>query len=85
MFHQSSNDVVADIPIPSIAANSNEVFSIMKINSSIELWQYFAMSLLAERPISGIEKRQTGFDENNTYKVIITEPFYSNGAMKFWK
>ena len=38
-----------------------------------------------DHKIIGIEKRQTGFDENNTYKVIITEPFYSNGAMKFWK
>ena len=35
--------------------------------------------------IVGIEKRQVGFDQNNTYKVIITEPFHSNGAMKFWK
>ena len=38
-----------------------------------------------DNKIIGIEKRQAGFDENNTYKVIITEPFYSNGAMKFWR
>ena len=38
-----------------------------------------------DNKIVGIEKRQVGFDENNTYKVIITEPFCSNGAMKFWK
>ena len=24
-------------------------------------------------------------DENNIYKAIITEPFHSNGAMKFWR
>ena len=35
--------------------------------------------------IVGIEKRQVGFDQNNTYKVIITSPFHSNGTMKFWK
>ena len=35
--------------------------------------------------ITGIEHRQIGFDSNETYKAIITRPFNSNGAMKFWK
>lgn len=38
-----------------------------------------------DNKIIGVEKRQVGFDENNTYKAIITEPFNSNGAMKFWR
>ena len=38
-----------------------------------------------DRQILGVEKRQVGFDDNNTYKAITTEPFDSNGAMKFWK
>ena len=41
-----------------------------------------------ERKIIGIERRKVGFDNDvtdDTYKAIITEPFYSNGAMKFWK
>ena len=38
-----------------------------------------------DHKIIGIEKRQVGFDQNNTYKVIITSPFHSNGTMKFWK
>lgn len=39
----------------------------------------------SDRKIIGIETREIGFDSNDTYKAIITEPFYSNGAMKFWK
>ena len=38
-----------------------------------------------DNKIVGIEQRQVGFDENNIYEVIITEPFHSKGAMKFWK
>ena len=41
-----------------------------------------------DRKIIGIEKRNFGFDNDNdddTYKVIITESFCENGAMKFWK
>ena len=40
-----------------------------------------------DRKIIGVERRNFGFDDDNddTYKAIITEPFYSNGAMKFWK
>lgn len=34
--------------------------------------------------ITGVEKRQIGFDANDTYKAITTKPFESNGAMKFW-
>lgn len=34
--------------------------------------------------IIGVEKRQVGFDADDTYKVIITKPFKINGAMKFW-
>lgn len=37
-----------------------------------------------DKQIIGIETRQVGFDDNNTYKVIVSEPFESNGAMKFW-
>lgn len=35
--------------------------------------------------ITGVENRQMGFDSNETYKAIITRPFISNGALKFWK
>ena len=38
-----------------------------------------------DRQIIGIEKRQVGFDVENTYKAITTKPFESGGAMKFWK
>ena len=40
-----------------------------------------------DRQIIGVETRYVGFDDENenTYKAIITEPFDSNGAMKFWK
>ena len=41
-----------------------------------------------DRKIIGIERRKVGFDNDvtdDTYKAIITEPFYSNRAMKFWK
>ena len=38
-----------------------------------------------DRQIIGVEKRQVGFDVDNTYKAIITKPFESNGAMKFWR
>ena len=38
-----------------------------------------------DHKIIGIEKRQVGFDQTNTYKVIITSPFPSNGTMKFCK
>ncbi len=38
-----------------------------------------------DRQILGVEKRQVGFDDDNTYKVIVTIPYESNGAMKFWK
>ena len=38
-----------------------------------------------DRQILGVEKRQMGFDEDNTYKAIITKQYESNGAMKFWK
>lgn len=36
-----------------------------------------------DRQVIGIEKRQIGFDDDNTYKAIVTQPFDSNGAMKF--
>ena len=38
-----------------------------------------------DRQIIGVEKRQVGFDVDNTYKAIITQQFESNGAMKFWR
>lgn len=38
-----------------------------------------------DRQIIGVEKRQVGFDVDNTYKAIITKPFELSGAMKFWK
>ena len=38
-----------------------------------------------DHQIVGVEKRQVGFDGDNTYKAIITRPFNSNGAMKFWR
>ena len=38
-----------------------------------------------DRQIIGVEKRQVGFDVDNIYKAIITQPFESNGAMKFWR
>lgn len=38
-----------------------------------------------DRQIIGVEKRQCGFDVDNTYKAIISEPFHLNGAMKFWR
>ena len=38
-----------------------------------------------DRQIIGVEKRQVGFDDDNTYKAIVTKPFESNGAMKFWR
>ena len=40
-----------------------------------------------DRQIIGVERRKIGFDDefhDDTYKAIITEPFNSNGAMKFW-
>ena len=37
-----------------------------------------------DNKILGVEVRQVGFDNNNTYKAIITSPYNSNGAMKFW-
>lgn len=38
-----------------------------------------------DRKIIGIEIRQIGFDSNDTYKAIVTTPYETNGAMKFWK
>lgn len=38
-----------------------------------------------DRKIIGIETRQIGFDESDTYKAIVTIPYETNGAMKFWK
>ena len=38
-----------------------------------------------DRKIIGVETRQIGFDSNNTYKAIVTTPYETNGAMKFWK
>lgn len=38
-----------------------------------------------DRQVLGVEKRQIGFDDDDTYKAIVTQPFESNGAMKFWK
>lgn len=38
-----------------------------------------------DRQIVGVEKRQVGFDVDNIYKTIITKPFDSSGAMKFWE
>ena len=38
-----------------------------------------------DNKILGVEVRQVGFDNNNTYKAIITSPYNSNGAMKFWR
>ena len=38
-----------------------------------------------DREIVGIETRQIGFDNNDIYKAIVTLPYSSNGAMKFWK
>lgn len=37
-----------------------------------------------DHQIIGVEKRQIGFDVDETYKAIITRPFESDGAMKFW-
>lgn len=38
-----------------------------------------------DRQITRIEQRAIGFEGRDTYKAIITKPFGSNGAMKFWK
>lgn len=38
-----------------------------------------------DRQIIGVERRQVGFDDTNTYKAIITKPYKSNGALKFWQ
>lgn len=38
-----------------------------------------------DRQVLGVEKRQIGFDNDDTYKAIVTQPFESNNAMKFWK
>ena len=38
-----------------------------------------------DRQIVGVETRQVGFDGSNTYKAIITKPYNSNGALKFWQ
>lgn len=38
-----------------------------------------------DRKIIGVETRQIGFDSNDTYKAIVTTPYETNGAMKFWK
>lgn len=38
-----------------------------------------------DRQIVGVETRQVGFDASNTYKAIITKPYNSNGALKFWQ
>ena len=38
-----------------------------------------------DREIIGVETRQIGFDTNDTYKVLLTKQYNSNGAMKFWK
>lgn len=38
-----------------------------------------------DRQIIGVETRQVGFDGTNTYKAIITRPYTSNGALKFWQ
>ena len=32
-----------------------------------------------------VHTRQIGFDSNDTYKAIVTTPYETNGAMKFWK
>ena len=38
-----------------------------------------------DRKIIGVETRQIGFHSNDTYKAIVTTPYETNGAMKFWK
>lgn len=38
-----------------------------------------------DNQILGVEIRQVGFDNNNTYKAIVGTKFNSNGAMKFWR
>ena len=38
-----------------------------------------------DRQIVGIERRKIGFDNNDTYKAIITKPFYTNNTMKFYQ
>lgn len=38
-----------------------------------------------DREIIEVETRMIGFDNNNTYKAIISEPYESNGTMKFWR
>lgn len=38
-----------------------------------------------DKKIIGIETRKVGFDEDITYKAIVTMAYESNGAMKFWK
>ena len=38
-----------------------------------------------DKKIIGIETRKVGFDEDITYKAIITKAYESNGTMKFWK
>lgn len=39
-----------------------------------------------DRQILGVEKRQVGFEKDDiTYKAIVTEPYDSNGTMKFWE
>lgn len=39
-----------------------------------------------DRQILGVEKRQVGFERDDiTYKALVTEPYDSIGAMKFWR
>ena len=38
-----------------------------------------------DRKSIGSETRQIGYDSNDTYKAIVTTPYETNGAMKFWK
>lgn len=40
---------------------------------------------VCDRQITRIEQRDVGFEGREIYKAILTKPFNSNGAMKFWK
>lgn len=40
-----------------------------------------------DRQIIDVERRKVGFDDenDNLYKAIVTAPYKSNGAMKYWR
>lgn len=37
-----------------------------------------------DKEIIGVRRRPLQSDGNNTYKVLVTKPYNTNGALKFW-